>query len=103
MTEAAVYGRFVRNAPRIAAANGQKLNPKDYMHLKDAKKNDGSDGAGGGANGAPVKWEGRQDEQLIEAVADVQASIWDNVSEVLEQKCGVFFSAEECAKRFAQI
>lgn len=97
MTEAAVYGRFVRNAPRIAASMGMKLNPKDYMHLKEIKKRDSA------AAAAPVKWEARQDELLIEAVADVQSSIWDNVSEVLEVKCGAYFSPDECAKRFAQI
>lgn len=97
MTEAAVYGRFVRNAPRIAASHGLKLNPKEYMHLKDQKKV-----ATNGAP-APAKWEPRQDEMLIQAVADVQASIWENVSEALEEKTGVYFSPEECAKRFAQI
>jgi hypothetical protein len=97
MTEAAVYGRFVRNAPRIAASQGMKLNPKEFMHLKDQKKV--------ATNGAPqpVKWEPRQDEMLIDAVRDVQQSIWDNVSEALEERSGLYFSPEECAKRFAQI
>ncbi|KAF2266000.1 hypothetical protein CC78DRAFT_598179 [Lojkania enalia] len=35
MTQPAVYSRFVRNAPRIAAADGEAgFDPKDYMHLK---------------------------------------------------------------------
>jgi len=97
MTEAAVYGRFVRNAPRIASAMGMKLNPKEYMHLKDQKKRNADDEA------APAKWEPRQDEMLIEAVADVQASVWENVSQLLEEKSGVWFAPEECAKRFQQI
>ncbi|KAF1949025.1 hypothetical protein CC80DRAFT_485141 [Byssothecium circinans] len=34
-TEAAVYGRFVRNGERIAGALGEiGFNPRDYMHLK---------------------------------------------------------------------
>ncbi|KAJ4353538.1 uncharacterized protein N0V89_005268 [Didymosphaeria variabile] len=34
-TSAAVYSRFVRNAPRIAAAQGEiGFSPQDYMHLR---------------------------------------------------------------------
>ncbi|KAL5430160.1 hypothetical protein PMIN07_010265 [Paraphaeosphaeria minitans] len=34
-TSAAVYSRFVRNAPRIAAAKGEYgFRPQDYMHLR---------------------------------------------------------------------
>ncbi|KAF2713176.1 hypothetical protein K504DRAFT_132750 [Pleomassaria siparia CBS 279.74] len=35
MTQPSVYSRFVRNAPRIAAANGEVgFDPKDYMYLR---------------------------------------------------------------------
>jgi hypothetical protein len=35
MTHPAVYSRFVRNAPRIAAKEGEVgFDPKDYMHLR---------------------------------------------------------------------
>ena len=35
MTSPAVYSRFVRNAPKIAAANGQiGFDPKDFMYLR---------------------------------------------------------------------
>ncbi|KAF2870567.1 hypothetical protein BDV95DRAFT_607725 [Massariosphaeria phaeospora] len=34
-TQASVYSRFVRNAPRIAASKGEVgFDPKDYMHLR---------------------------------------------------------------------
>ncbi|KAF2193095.1 hypothetical protein K469DRAFT_552326 [Zopfia rhizophila CBS 207.26] len=35
MTQPAVYSRFVRNAPRIARANGEVgFDPKDYMYIR---------------------------------------------------------------------
>ncbi len=67
------------------------------MHLKETKKM-----TDGGIQ-VPVKWESRQDEMLIEAVADVQSSIWESVSQVLETKSGQYFSPEACAKRYQQI
>jgi hypothetical protein len=67
------------------------------MHLKETKK------ITDGVIQAPVKWEPRQDEMLIEAVADVQSSIWESVSQVLETKSGQYFSPESCAKRYQQI
>jgi len=67
------------------------------MHLKETKK------VTDGGIQPPVKWEPRQDEMLIEAVADVQSSIWESVSQVLETKSGQYFSPESCAKRYQQI
>ena len=67
------------------------------MHLKETKKM-----TEGGVH-SPVRWEPRQDEMLIEAVADVQSSIWESVSQVLERKSGLHYSPEACAKRYQQI
>ncbi|KAF2101327.1 hypothetical protein NA57DRAFT_19805, partial [Rhizodiscina lignyota] len=50
LSEAAVYSRFVRNAPRIAAQQGDDgFDPKDYMHLKNTGTRDNGYGPGAGS------------------------------------------------------
>lgn len=96
LTEAAVYGRFVRNGPRIAQANGEDFNPSDYMHLKNTKTVERQ-------VVAHPKFTGPQDEGLVRAYAEIQGQFWEEVAIRLDELCGVRFSAEACAKRYHQI
>ncbi|KAJ9656937.1 hypothetical protein H2201_008376 [Coniosporium apollinis] len=97
MTEAAVYGRFVRNGPRIAIAQGEvDFNPSDFMHLKPAKE------------AQPVvppmvTFPAQHDEYLVQAYREVQEELWANVARRLERKSGHKYSAEACALRFSQL
>jgi hypothetical protein len=46
-TDAAVYSRYVRNAPRIATAVGEiGFDPKDYMHLRHPNQYTNTEGTG---------------------------------------------------------
>jgi hypothetical protein len=95
-TDASVYSRFVRNGPRIAQMQGETLNPKEWMHLKDEKKRLAP-------KALRAKWTSQDEVFLVQAYADAQASFWGMVSEFLEERSGKKVSAEECAGRFAKI
>jgi hypothetical protein len=94
-TDAAVYGRFVRNAPRIAQVQGEYLNPKDYVHLKNEKKCE--------ASTKVAKWSEAQEVLLVESFAEAQNLFWKSVSDILEAKSGKTFSPEDCATRYSKI
>lgn len=110
LTEAGVYGRFVRNAPRIAAQQGDDdFDYNDYMHLKQTNTLDNGYGPGTpGAthatrNGGGVKktpWLQRFDEALVTTCADVKGRFWSTVAEDMTKKTGRKFTAEACAERF---
>lgn len=85
-TEAAVYGRFVRNGPRIAnSRNEADFNPKDYMHFKpDGTFRSGR--ANDGVSIAPGLTDGRY--QMLHAIhqylarnglyAEIASELFDN-------------------------
>jgi hypothetical protein len=70
LTAAAIYSRFVRNGPRVAAALGEvDFDPKDYMHLRNPASNpkDGRRRAtqfGIGSGKKRVRTEGNAEEEL---------------------------------------
>jgi hypothetical protein len=97
-TEAAVYGRFVRNGPRIARVSGEDFSTKDHMHIKDKRSNLSTRGVK-----SEAKFTERHDVFLVEAYAEVQAAFWDSVAETLYEKCGQQYTKTECAKRFSQL
>jgi len=99
LTEAAVYGRFVRNGPRIAAAHGEDFNPSDYMHLRNVKAS-----LEAAPPKAPVeKFSAQHDALLVEAHHEVQQGFWDAVADRLQEKSGKKFTPEQCAKRYQQL
>lgn len=109
LSEAGVYGRFVRNAPRIAAQDGDNdFDVKDYMHLKETKTLDGGYGPGTGGQtgggGMPsikkVTWTKRFDEMLVETCMEVKKSYWIEVAEMMTRKTGRKFDSGACAERF---
>jgi hypothetical protein len=99
LTEAAVYGRFVRNGKRIAEATGEAFNPSDYMHLKHPKpaaKNVRS------AEATP-KFSEEMDELLVRAVDTTTKRFWRHVADELQVTGGMYFSEAVLQKRFNTI
>lgn len=98
LTQAACYGRFVRNAPLVAAKYGGTLDPKEFMNMPMSR------GSGSSDSKVPVvRFTAKQDEQLVRSYDEVQSNLWNMVAEKLAEKCEVQFTPEECAKRFKAI
>ncbi|KAF2760594.1 hypothetical protein EJ05DRAFT_290163 [Pseudovirgaria hyperparasitica] len=96
LTDAAVYGRFVRNGPRIAALEGKELDPKDYMHIRHKKL----------TRQEPEKfaqWTPAHDEALVHSLFQAEDELWKRVAELLEDKTGMPFDAQDCFKRYQLI
>lgn len=95
-TDASVYSRFVRNGPRIAQMQGETLNPKEWMHLKDDKSSRD-------AGGKKIKWDEQDKIFLVESFGEVQQGFWDMVAQGLEEKSGKKFDAKDCAEMYVRI
>lgn len=129
-TDAAVYGRFVRNAPRIATAVGEiGFDPKDYMHLRNPNQYTQGDGTGTIAkagkkriknyeNATELKANIRQQlemaghaeletaektEQLVEAVAKVERNFWILVADEMERATTKMYEPNALASRYHAI
>ncbi|KAJ4289111.1 hypothetical protein N0V90_011453 [Kalmusia sp. IMI 367209] len=131
LTTAAVYSRFVRNAPRIAAAHGEiGFDPKD-SNIAGAVNNPSgySYGAGGGRKRVRNDEKAAEDlannlrqkcnptlseqakmlekvdvtEQLMAAVASVEKDFWGHVANALEKETGKWFDARALESRFHSI
>lgn len=99
LTEAAVYGRFVRNGKRIAEATGEDFNPSDYMHLKHPKP------AAKSARSAEAtpKFSEEMDELLVRAVDVTRKRFWKHVADELQVTGGTYYSEAVLQKRFNTI
>jgi hypothetical protein len=95
-TTAAVYSRFVRNAPLIAKMQGQTFDTKDWVHLKDEKKTRAKKEAAPTLNRALQL-------HLRLAVLEAQDSFWDVVADTLHTKTGREFTPEQCAVWYDEI
>lgn len=95
-TPASVYSRFVRNGPRIAQLQGETLNPKEWMHLKDDK--DDKD-----ISSKKTKWDEQDKIFLVESFGEVQQGFWEMVAQGLEEKSGKKFEAKDCAEMYVRI
>jgi hypothetical protein len=130
LTEAAVYSRFVRNAPRIATAIGEiGFDPKDYIHLR--HPNQYSTAQGTGAIGkvgkkrvknydnakeleANMRKQIKEDEhtnletaekaeQLMDAVAKVERNFWILVADEMERATTKLYAPNALASRYHAI
>lgn len=97
LTPNAVYSRYKRNGPLIAAANGQEFMPT----VKDKK-------AGGSC--IPFKkvlpiigWNAVEDELLCKAYREVTEKFWTQVSDHVVELGGKEHTAEMCALRFGKL
>jgi hypothetical protein len=95
-TSAAVYGRFTRNAPRIAQLQGETFDPKDFVYIKNEKK------AAHRSIPLPRLSESNQ-VMLVEAYEEAQPSLWEHVADSMRSKSGRDMSADDCARLFQGI
>lgn len=130
-TEAAMYSRFVRNAPRIATAVGEiGFDPKDYMHLRHPNQFNGtSDGTEPISKAgkkriknydnakeleANMRKQIKQDDnaeletaekadQLMEAVAKVERNFWILVADEMERTTTKLYAPDALASRYHAI
>jgi hypothetical protein len=131
-TDAAVYSRFVRNAPRIATPISEiGFDPKDYMHLRHPTQyTQATAGTGTGAtskagkkriknydNATELKANIRQvvvshdneledadkTEMLVEAVAKCERNFWKYVTDEMERATAKMYDPEELASRYHAI
>ncbi|KAF1939997.1 hypothetical protein EJ02DRAFT_350907 [Clathrospora elynae] len=129
-TDAAVYSRFVRNAPRIATAKGEiGFDPKDYMHLRHPSQYTNTDGTGTISkagkkriknydNATELKVNMRKQietdqhgdlekaektEQLMVAVAKVERNFWLLVADEMERSTTKLYQPNELSSRYHAI
>ncbi|KAF2089660.1 hypothetical protein K490DRAFT_63793 [Saccharata proteae CBS 121410] len=103
-TDAAVYGRFVRNAPRIAEFNGEHdFNCKDYMYLKYTHRGETEPQV---EEDREPRFSEQADELLVKAVAQVDTAAererWTRVAQALEMQ-NVNITAEQAMRRHARL
>lgn len=94
LTDNAVYSRYARNGPRIAAANGEEWDPSTIgPHV--SKKTEPM---------APiVGFDAVQDEMLVKAYQEIQQETWELVSERIVAMGGKKHDPEICARRYQAI
>lgn len=94
LTDNAVYSRYTRNAPRIAAAKGEVWDPKT-IGPHPSKKTEPM---------APIiGFDDLEDQRLVEAYAEIQKETWELVSERIVAKGGKRHDPELCARRYQSI
>ncbi|KAF2817418.1 uncharacterized protein BDZ99DRAFT_457157 [Mytilinidion resinicola] len=102
-SEAAVYGRFVRNAPRIAEFKGEDFTVSDHMHIKPSERR-----AAVAASSNPqvaaqtsttgTKWNDEKREQLIRCWEDANGELWQAVADKMELYFAESFDPAELEK-----
>lgn len=130
-TDAAVYSRFVRNAPRIATSVGEiGFDPRDYMHLRHPNQYTQAEGTGGISKAGKkrvknydnatelkanirqlvateVRDNGLEDaektEQLMEAVAKCERNFWKYGADEMERATTKMYDPEVLASRYHAI
>jgi hypothetical protein len=129
-TEAAVYSRFVRNAPRIATAVGEiGFDPKDYMHLRHPNQYSTAQGTETSSKvgkkrvknyenakelEANMRKEIKEDEleeletverteQLMDAVAKVERNFWILVADEMERATTKLYPPNALANRYHSV
>ncbi|KAL9100592.1 MAG: hypothetical protein Q9163_004051 [Psora crenata] len=97
LTANAIYSRYKRNGPLIAASDGKEFKPTELD-----KKSNGSSISFKKATPI-VGFNPREDELLVRAVADVEAKKWELVAARLEEIGGKKHDPEMCALRFNRL
>ncbi|OCK79039.1 hypothetical protein K432DRAFT_78862 [Lepidopterella palustris CBS 459.81] len=102
-TEAAVYGRFVRNGKRIAEMMGESFDPKDYMHLKPSEVAKGNPPNVRTMQTDGAKFTPEVDEQLVKAVQATNTKFWTFVADELERTSGRLYAPDKLSERYRKI
>lgn len=98
MSSNAVYSRYKRNGPLIAAADGKDFEAID----KDRRKSNGKEIA----FAKPVRVVGfneQEDHLLVRAVKDIKDKHWELVAKRLHDLGGAVHDPEMCAMRYDRI
>ncbi|MCJ1298562.1 hypothetical protein MMC08_001352 [Hypocenomyce scalaris] len=94
LTDNAVYSRYVRNGPRIAANEGESWDPSCVGQPLSKRVQ----------SMAPiVGFDAVQDEMLVKAYQDIQQETWELVSERIVAMGGKRHDPEICARRYQAI
>ena len=97
LTANAIYSRYKRNGPLIAASDGKEFIPTNL----DKKSNGSSINF---KKATPiVGFNPREDELLVRAVTDVEAKKWELVAARLEEIGGKKHDPDMCALRFNRL
>ncbi|KAL9130539.1 MAG: hypothetical protein Q9217_001307 [Psora testacea] len=97
LTANAIYSRYKRNGPLIAASDGKEFVPTELD-----KKANGSSISFKKATPI-VGFDAHEDELLVMAVTDIEAKKWDLVAARLEELGGKRHDSEMCALRFNRL
>ncbi|MCJ1260929.1 hypothetical protein MMC22_000793 [Lobaria immixta] len=91
LTANAIYSRYSRNAPRIAAAKGEIWDPEQVVNVskKKAKMDEPITG-----------FDDAEDELLVKARHEIEEETWELVSKRIVEKGGREHTAEMCARRY---
>lgn len=91
LTPNAIYSRYSRNAPRIAAAKGEIWDPEQVVNIskKKAKVDEPITG-----------FDDAEDELLVKARHEIEEETWELVSKRIVEKGGREHTPEMCARRY---
>lgn len=94
LTDNAVYSRYARNGPRIAAANGEEWDPSSIgPHVSKRAE----------PMTPIVGFDAVEDEMLVKAYQEIQQETWELVSERIVAMGGKQHDPEICARRYQAI
>lgn len=96
LTANAVYSRYTRNAPRIAAAKGETWDPDEIIRVSKKRPKVGS------ADAVPpiTGFDDHEDELLVNAYKEIHAETWALVSRRIVEKGGKAHPPDMCSRRF---
>ena len=97
ITSNAVYSRYKRNGPLIAAADG-----KDFVPTERDRKANGKEIAFAKPLNV-VGFDDREDQLLVRAVKEVEEKKWEMVAERLREMGGRLHTPDMCAMRYDRI
>ena len=98
-TAAAVYSRFVRNAPKIAEADGQQhFDVRDFMHLKNEKKTPPVP-----IPGPTPRFSENAQDLLVEVCRQTKENYWQEVADRMSMRMGRPYTAEQCAREYNRL
>lgn len=97
LTANAVYGRYKRNGPSIAAAQGEKFQQSQL------DKSQGTLATLADAGEEVKNFDAEDDLLLVQAYNDVKDGMWALVSQRIKQIGGKHFEAKDCAARYVHL
>ncbi|KAF2502498.1 hypothetical protein BU16DRAFT_10441 [Lophium mytilinum] len=102
-SEAAVYGRFVRNGPRIAEFKGEDFNVRDHMHIKPSERaavlaSSAHPQTTAKTPTANTKWNDEKRQKLIDFFEEANGEVWQIVADKMGHHFAETFDPAELEK-----